>query len=201
MIPRKPFLLLRHGETIANAEGFAAGRLDTPLTPLGRDQARATQKAVLSLPRHPRIIFYSPLSRAKDTADIVNEVLGLPMIAHEGLVEQDYGQWCKMDWKIVRPMMNQNIDPPEGETRGVFFERAQTALKECLDQTEILPLIVAHGGIFEAFRSHAGLPSGRIVNCALFEFIPPQTASGDWEWIDHTPESEKMTGSCNCAFR
>ena len=34
------WIFLRHGESVANAEGWLSGQVDTPLTERGRDQAR-----------------------------------------------------------------------------------------------------------------------------------------------------------------
>lgn len=184
MIPLKSFYLLRHGESQANLEGYAAGSLDTPLTENGRNQAEESQRTLESLERRPEIIFHSPLSRARDTALTVNKVLNLPMLVHNGLAEQNYGDWSKQRWSEIRPLLHRGAPPPNGEPRTDFFARAQKAIAECLSQTTLLPLFVAHGGIFDAVLDHAGYPHTRIVNCALFEFIP--ASDGSWSWTDHT---------------
>ncbi|HNQ92328.1 MAG TPA: histidine phosphatase family protein [Alphaproteobacteria bacterium] len=184
MIPPKSFYLLRHGETVANAEGYASGSLDTPLTEKGREQAVLTQKTLMELDRKPQIIFHSPLSRAKDTADLVNSTLNLPMISHSGLKEQHYGDWQGRNWDIIKSEMKHGEDPPNGESQKDFFTRAQKAIAECLSQTDQIPLLTCHGGIFEAFFSYTGHGKVRIVNCALYEFWPDQ--KGRWQYRDHT---------------
>ncbi len=53
--------LLRHGATEATAEGRYSGRLDTPLSPAGR---QALHRAAFS----PQYVYVSPLRRAVETA-------------------------------------------------------------------------------------------------------------------------------------
>jgi len=62
--------LLRHGETEWNVAGRLQGSLDSPLTPLGREQARrlgAVLARRLGGDRVPRMQT-SPLGRAQETA-------------------------------------------------------------------------------------------------------------------------------------
>src|SRR5258707_44627 len=89
----------RHGQTRANLEGRFQGRtLDTPLTLLGEQQARAVgaimQREVGDLSRLLRVS--SPLLRARTTMSIVLRVCGLPVDAfsvEKRIVEIDLGDW------------------------------------------------------------------------------------------------------------
>ncbi|MGH3812853.1 MAG: histidine phosphatase family protein [Pseudonocardiaceae bacterium] len=60
-------ILVRHGQTAANARGLLLGRADPPLTETGYRQARALAEA---LPRAARIVS-SPLIRARQTAAVL----------------------------------------------------------------------------------------------------------------------------------
>jgi broad specificity phosphatase PhoE len=60
-------ILVRHGQTAANASGLLLGRADPPLTETGYRQARALAAA---LPRAARIVS-SPLRRARQTAAVL----------------------------------------------------------------------------------------------------------------------------------
>lgn len=78
-------ILIRHGQSTANLEGLLAGRLDTPLTDVGRDQARALEPSL----RDVDVVITSPLSRARDTA-----ALALPHVAatvDDAFIELDHG--------------------------------------------------------------------------------------------------------------
>jgi broad specificity phosphatase PhoE len=77
-------ILVRHGQTAANAAGLFLGRADPPLTDLGRRQAEALGAA---LPRPGRVVS-SPLARARNTA----AAFGMPVEVDERWIEMDYGR-------------------------------------------------------------------------------------------------------------
>jgi broad specificity phosphatase PhoE len=76
-------VVVRHGQTQANAEGLLLGRLDPPLTERGAGQATALRAAVAGATR----VVSSPLLRARQTA----AALGLPTSIDERWIEVDYG--------------------------------------------------------------------------------------------------------------
>jgi probable phosphoglycerate mutase len=80
----KTIYLVRHGESVANTQPIFQG-LDTPLTEKGREQA------VFMAHRAERLeleeILSSPLERAKETAEIIAEKVGLP-IEFSSLLEE-----------------------------------------------------------------------------------------------------------------
>ena len=63
-------VLLRHGESTANAEDMFGGWLDFPLTDRGRDQAAAAGRMLRDAGIEPGAVHTSLLTRAIDTADI-----------------------------------------------------------------------------------------------------------------------------------
>ncbi|MBM5570778.1 MULTISPECIES: histidine phosphatase family protein [Deefgea] len=90
--------LLRHGQTEFNLERRMQGHCDSPLTELGKSQARAmgaTLSALLSEPQRWHVLA-SPLGRAQHTAKLVLSELGLPeqhlQIDHR-LIEVAFGEW------------------------------------------------------------------------------------------------------------
>jgi 2,3-bisphosphoglycerate-dependent phosphoglycerate mutase len=64
-------VLLRHGESTANAEDVFGGWLDFPLTNRGRDQAAAAGRMLRDAGIEPGAVHTSLLTRAIDTADIL----------------------------------------------------------------------------------------------------------------------------------
>ena len=64
-------VLLRHGESTANADDVFGGWLDFPLTNRGRDQAAAAGRLIRDAGIDPGAVHTSLLTRAIDTADIV----------------------------------------------------------------------------------------------------------------------------------
>jgi broad specificity phosphatase PhoE len=81
-------ILVRHGESVANAQGLLLGRTDAELTETGRVQAAA----VPTLLERPVVeVRSSPLRRATDTAELLG--LGLPVVIDERWIEVDYGEF------------------------------------------------------------------------------------------------------------
>jgi alpha-ribazole phosphatase len=81
-------ILVRHGESVANAQGLLLGRTDAELTETGRTQAAA----VPTLLERPVVeVRSSPLRRAVDTAELLG--LGLPVVVDERWIEVDYGEF------------------------------------------------------------------------------------------------------------
>lgn len=90
-------VLLRHGQSEANAAGELVGRRDPPLTELGSRQAElagrllARERTAASHP-NPVSVVSSPLRRARATAELVSLALGAREVEiEERLVELDYG--------------------------------------------------------------------------------------------------------------
>ena len=85
-------LLARHGETDYNLPpARVQGRRDVPLNDHGRAQARELAHAAAG--EGLRTIWSSHLSRARETAGIVAEELGLEVRVDERLAESDRGEW------------------------------------------------------------------------------------------------------------
>lgn len=71
-------LIVRHGESVANAEGRMQGQSDYPLSALGRAQAALLGRFLARLGWQFDAAYASPLTRAKETAQILTEALELP---------------------------------------------------------------------------------------------------------------------------
>ena len=79
--------IARHGETSWNREGRYQGQLESELTALGEEQARALGTALGS--RTLDAVYASPLTRCLATAN----ALGRPVIADARLIEIAHGTW------------------------------------------------------------------------------------------------------------
>lgn len=131
----------RHGQTDVNASGRLQGRLDPPLTELGRDQARRIAQA-LRADALARVVT-SPLRRARETAEIITEGLGIDApVVDERLVELDYGAW---DGRAVRDVTGQewarwradpDFAPPGGESLATLRARTVALCEELLTVDE-----------------------------------------------------------------
>ncbi len=80
-------ILVRHGQTAANAARLLLGRADPPLNDLGRRQAQALA-AVEGIAGARRVVT-SPLLRTAQTAAL----LGPPVVVDDRWIEIDYGRY------------------------------------------------------------------------------------------------------------
>jgi len=115
---RTRIILIRHGQTTINLEKKLSGHTDPPLTELGLTQARAASD-MLSRQNIDRI-FSSPLSRAADTAALLAKGRGIEPELHEGLMEQNFGQW---EGKSFVEIFKLIPGGPEKLLRGPFLAR------------------------------------------------------------------------------
>jgi broad specificity phosphatase PhoE len=124
-------VLVRHGQTEPNRDGRLLGRLDAPLTDLGRRQAQAAARAVLSSFRVARVVS-SPLGRARETA----AGFGVPVEVDERWVEVDYGEYDGLPFADVPEELwrewrsDPTWTPPGGESMASVGERVRDACAE-----------------------------------------------------------------------
>jgi broad specificity phosphatase PhoE len=181
----RAFHFVRHGQSVANAGGYPAGRLDSPLTEQGRAEAEALREKIASLVPGPRHIFTSSLARAQDTASILNRDLGLPVTIEQDLCEQDYGSF---QGQPKGPLIEQYgpgwfAAPPGGESFLSFRDRVMSAIDRMLTRTE-WPLLVGHGGTIMALSLQPGADLETVLragNCALLR-VEYSDSAAQWRF-------------------
>ena len=183
MLPAKPFYMIRHGETVANVTHIIAGQTETPLTDKGREQARLAQRAAEALEIKPSAIIHSNLSRARDTALIINEALNLPIHEDPEFAELFAGDQEGVPYKECDGFLKGFETPINGESFADLFERIKKATAHTLNHYDARVLIVCHGGIFRALGGIYGLKIMEVIdNCRLCEFQPnPDKAPFPWD--------------------
>jgi broad specificity phosphatase PhoE len=133
-------ILVRHGQTTANAKGLLLGRLDPELTETGRVQARAIARALGPVDR----VISSPLQRARATA----EALGRPVEIDERWIEIDYGSYDGVPlsevpaelWEAWR--RDPGFRPPGGESLTEVGDRVRVACEELADDASRRQVVV-----------------------------------------------------------
>jgi broad specificity phosphatase PhoE len=174
-------LVWRHGQTAWNAERRFQGQLDIPLDDLGRVQA--ARAAALLAGFAPSAIVSSDLVRARETAQALADVTGLPINFDSRLREIDVGVWQGLTFDEVSERF-----PAEaaawrgggdgrrggGESLVEVGERAVAAVEDALlslaDGGTLV--VVTHGAAGRAIvTSMIGLPTpfwrslGSLANC------------------------------------
>ncbi len=142
---------LRHGETDYNTACKLQGHLDIPLNKKGIMQA---EKARDDLSRFKfDLIFSSPLLRARQTAEIVNQKQNAKLVLEERIKEVFGGDLqgeCMKDWSKEKFSMVYNTPEIFGaETILHLCDRVEEFFKE-IENLEKNILIVAHGGVYRA---------------------------------------------------
>src|SRR5215212_4026480 len=145
-----PFWFLRHGETDWNAQGLSQGHTDIPLNSVGLAQAERAARTLAGQPI--ATIVASPLSRARVTAEIAGQALGLPVATDDDLRETNFGE------REGQPMGDWYDDwiagaysPAGGEAFAVLLARAVAAVNRATARPGPV-LVVAHGALFRALR-------------------------------------------------
>ena len=124
-------ILVRHGESVANAAGLLLGRTDVELTETGRAQVAAARRLLTEPVTEVRT---SPLRRARDTADLL--ALGPAPTIDERWIEVDYGEFeCRPLGDIPaevwqRWRADRHFRPEGGETLAEVDERVAGACAE-----------------------------------------------------------------------
>lgn len=166
----KEIILIRHGQSAANASGVWQGKLDFPLSDAGREQARCAGKALADRVESGERLdaFYSsPLSRAFETAEIIAREAGFgaSISPVDGLIERGGGAFEGNTW----PERERTMPDLVAKFRSVPEEEAWSIIGAETDEeilvrfsaavSEILAghppgsriVVVAHGGVMRAF--------------------------------------------------
>jgi broad specificity phosphatase PhoE len=151
-------LLIRHGESEGNRDRVFTRTPEVPLTPVGRTQARATAELVRGR-FAPALLVSSPFIRARQTAEIIGEVLGLPLAIEEDLRERSYGDYAGLPYETARaefdPHAYWHWRPPGGETLEEVAVRVGRALDRITARADHHDaLVVSHGGVMMALWRH-----------------------------------------------
>jgi broad specificity phosphatase PhoE len=161
-------LLARHGETDWNREGRWQGWADPPLNETGRAQARELAEELRDVPFDA--VYSSDLRRAHETAEIVAEPHGVPVLVDPGLREIDIGSWSGLTHDEIRQRFPDGTRP-DGETHEQHAARVrETVLRIARENADRRILLVAHGGTFRSVHDVVSdEPYRPVANCAVLE--------------------------------
>jgi broad specificity phosphatase PhoE len=159
-----PILVLRHGQSEWNAVRRWQGSADSPLTPLGREQA-ATTARLLALGRPWSGVWTSDLKRASETAAIIAEELALgEPVVDPRLREADAGEWEGLtpdEIEVGWPgWLDDHRRPSSFESYVEVVARATAALLDVANsaaaQAPQAALVIAHSGVVRSLIRELG---------------------------------------------
>lgn len=186
-------ILVRHGETIWNAEGRVQGQGDSPLTVRGMAQAKAVGKRL----QHERFtaLYASHLGRVIDTARQIAAVTGHAITIDERLQERAYGIFeglthaeAMVKHAAVYQEYKTNFSPdfaiPQAESTRQMLTRGQAVFRELAERHPGERIVVVSHGSFLRFvlSDILGVPLGakqgfRLANGSLSEVVYEE---GEW---------------------
>lgn len=180
---------VRHGQSVANREGWLAGHYDAPLTEQGEAEAIAARHVLA--PPLPQRAFCSDLARAHRTARLLLEGHAIPLVVTPRLRERDCGAWERRTLHEIEATADgrQRLGtwvgkPPSGESLLDVALRAIGWLALIDEAPPPHTLIVAHGALMRAVLAvFDRLPRERIDlwrpgNCEAFRREAP---AGTWK--------------------
>lgn len=153
--------LLRHGQTDWNLEGRIQGHTDIPLNRKGRLQIAQTAKGLAGICPNIDLIICSPLSRARESAEIAAKDLHYPIdqiVVEPMLIERCFGEAEGMEAKErEKKYPNYQYSDTGYRFPGIeeyedLMKRANSAFQKIVitynDKENIL--VVSHGAILAA---------------------------------------------------
>ena len=155
-------LLVRHGETDWNAAGRLQGHTDRPLNEYGRRQAK--ELAARLAGEGADAIYASDLVRARETAEILGERLGLPVVVDADLREKNWGTWEGLtgDERVHVEYVGESTEEHRDRVMGAIRRIAERHP----DQRVV---VVTHGGSLRRIQAAVnGVADPVIENCAVW---------------------------------
>ncbi len=167
--------VIRHGQTNYNVKHLFQGHIDIPLNNVGIKQSKETALKFQNVKID--LILVSPLKRALQTAEYIQDITQSPIFIEDRLIERCFGNMegheNREDWNIQMMLdyeknyKKENIEPIQD-----FFQRVYMCLdditKKYKDKTIVL---VTHGAVSQPIECYfKGMPCNKD-----FEHFEPLT--------------------------
>jgi probable phosphoglycerate mutase len=197
-------ILIRHGETEWNVEGRMQGHLDSPLTDMGEEQARAVGERLQGLTLAS--LYSSDLGRARQTAAHIPfsaEMKLDPRLRErhlgifQGLTSAEAERQHEEEFMQFRSRTPDHV-VPGGESRRQLQQRAVAALLAIgRAHAGHTVAVVSHGGVLDVIYRHArGLaldaPREHEMNNASLNYLvwsPRGLEIDHWGDVAHLPDT------------
>ena len=171
--------VVRHGETIENANNCLVGRINSPLTEKGIEQAKKVREyfedKVIDL------IVSSPLDRCRQTAKIISNDT-IPIYYSDSLLGRDHGEFTGKPRDSINFdeywNYNKNIQYKKAESVKDLYDRIAKLIDDLKGEfTDKSIIIITHSGVMRVLYYYFnGIPEDGILseitirNCEVFEY-------------------------------
>lgn len=169
-------ILTRHGETEWNLLHKTQGRTDTVLTETGREQARAFSRRLAGV--ELECVYTSPLKRARETAEILAEPHGVPVVDDDALMELAFGAWEGLTFTEIGENFTKELEVwsdapnacviPGGEPFSELFARCGEFLRRINERHDGTIAAVSHSVPTKLIASMClGVPPEKLHNIRI----------------------------------
>lgn len=203
-------VLVRHGESVWNAEGRIQGQACAGLSAVGHAQAERVARTLAE--RHGEAhLVSSDLQRTRETVAPLEALLGRAAAVEVALRERDFGAWEGLARDEARSLDEDRwqrfrageevMEEIGGETSATLTGRAVAAFRALVDGLDDGGVVVAvtHGGpIWFGLHALLGLDPGRlggVDNASITELVWDGVGGDDdavvlerWNEVGHLPE-------------
>jgi alpha-ribazole phosphatase len=161
--------LIRHGrpdyDSIARTVNPRGEQYDPPLGEVGLKQSERLADRLELLPR-PTAVYSSTLERARQTAHVYADRVGIDVVERDDLCEWFGGEWEEKDFEQIFDEHPEAIDlfrnqnpawhlAPGSESAADFQRRCVAGVEDIIaSHHEGDVFVVAHGGVINAYFSH-----------------------------------------------
>lgn len=171
-MPRPILYFVRHGETDWNLERRLQGQHDIPLNALGRTQAQRCGAILRDLLARGGRAFAeyeylsSPLSRARETMELMRAALGLDPGRYRTdsrLMEMSFGRWEGFTFAELQAREAPALAERERNKWGFVlpggesYAQLEVRVRAWYDELEHESVVTAHGGVCRALIAHLGV--------------------------------------------
>ena len=175
-------VLLRHAESTWNEQKIVQGQLDDArLSAEGRSQAETVAESLRDYSFN--WIVTSDLTRARETAAIVDDALGLEVAIAPALRERSFGIYEGRPYSELPSsatgihegrVVDSSARPEDGESLDDVYERCAKFIDALRGAGNDRLLLVTHGGTIRALRAYCeglvmqGLAWQSVANCSVW---------------------------------
>lgn len=208
LVSTTDFFLVRHGESEGNAGNIIQGHMDFKLNDRGRLQANLASAWLAD--KGIKAMFSSPLSRARETAEIINAKLLCPRVTTDpSFKEIDTGIFSgrpldesfRQYPEIGNLYLQSSWDAvPGAENSSSLFNRAMEAWTVLLAASKVSgnACLVTHGGFIQwliraVFGVKSWMPLLPTGNCCVYHLRVSPVEVGlplvQWKHLNHDPSA------------
>ena len=155
----KTILTIQHTQSIHHTNGMVGSWTDWDLSDFGKAQAACIGRNLAKKLTGEYVLYSSDLLRAKRTAEIIGQHLGLEPILCEALRERNLGKCCGKSVQWLRENMEKTEETVDdrmfhdAESRRDEWNRLLPFYQELMENEQENILIVSHGDLLGVFHA------------------------------------------------